>query len=538
MGCVIIQIIVTTTSSLAQTAAPALKLASFLLEDGRILHGYGMDMFRWHTDAVPYIEASANKPALYGSYIRFTDVRSRDQDRLEQLTRLHKGWSDPDSGIQAPIVPMIGLQAWSYDFQERRDTLAAAFFDILGISPQAMQQFGLERAVYDMSLFATFLQHPSLWSCVQDTLVGRGLDPRDIDLPALMAEQTEEAEYRLISLRDSALVLAADRLIDAGFQFQDLAVLDGAFDDEIREIADSVRSVPSPYLVRFMYETIDGVSRPVLYSSETFKAALRHLVELFREQGATNAEFIYHPNAGNAFNLAAWYPGDSWTDWVSPSIFHSLTSPAQWDIMEDQHDFAALRNLPVIIAESGPTNQKYRPHNTSYPGVWEDWFQPYFAFMRQSTHARAFVYIGVDWGRLDGNFSHWGDTRVIVNPDLFARWEAELSDPLYLHNEEFWSTWTSLTTGIESPPTGQTLSVWPNPSSGNVSIRWGDTRHGATLSVYNLLGQRIHSTRMPHGTHTLTWDGTTHAGEIVRPGVYLIRLDDGLDVITRTIVRN
>lgn len=339
-----------------------------------------------------------------------------------------------------PILPLMGVHTWRYDFQDRRDTLATAYFRVLGISQAMMDAAGIDKPVYSMSLFGRFQANPSLWDAVRDTLQQRGLHTQDIDLGALLADGSDEAAYRLIALRDSALVLASQRLYDRGLQFSDLAVLEGHFDAEIAELADSLKAVATPYIVRFLYETIEGVSRPVIFSRETYIAAHRRVVDIFRARGATNVEFIYHANAGNLVNLEAWYPGDAYIDWVSPSIYHSLHEENERKRANDHHAFAMQHNKPVIIAESGPTDDKYRPNNVDYPGVWEDWFAPYFDFIRSSTHVRAFIYIGVDHSLLVSDFQDWCNTRLIENPTIFAQWEAELAKPVYVHYTEFWDS--------------------------------------------------------------------------------------------------
>ncbi len=526
----------------AQNPVPHQSVADFMMTQDRILHGYGMDMFRWHTDAVPYIAASARKPVLYGSYIVLTDIRARDQNRLEQLGRLGKGWTDPDTGVQYPILPLMGFHAFHYDFQDRRDSLGAEYFRVLGISQDIMDAIGIEKASYDLSIFSKLRDNPTLWQSVRDTLEHKGLFTADIDLDALLMDGSDEAEFRIIALRDSALVLAADRMIAQGVSFSDLVVRDGLLDAEIEELADSLKATEKPYIVRYMYETIGGVSRTVIYSKETFIEAHRRVVDIFRSRGATNVEFVYHANAGNLLNLESWYPGDDYIDWVSPSIYHSLISGAELKKARDHHTFAVRHDKPVFIAESGPTDAMYRPNNIDYPGVWEDWFEPYVNFLKDSPNVKAFMYIGIDHSILTGDFQDWGNTRVIENPELFDKWQNELANPVYMHNVEFWNTWNSLATHVDGDENGpfpdSQAEVWPNPFSHSMTVKFpGLSIEPIVVDVYDLLGRRIHSSRLPAHTTSYTWDGMSNTGHRVAPGTYIVRSRSDAGVWAVPVIR-
>ena len=48
-----------------------------------------------------------------------------------------------------------------------------------------------------------------------------------------------------------------------------------------------------------------------------FVAAWRHVVDIFRAQGATNVTWVWCPNiVGPKSQLTGLYPGDNYTDWV------------------------------------------------------------------------------------------------------------------------------------------------------------------------------------------------------------------------------
>ncbi len=74
---------------------------------------------------------------------------------------------------------------------------------------------------------------------------------------------------------------------------------------------------------------------------------------------------------------------------------------------------------------------------------------------------------------------------------------------------------------------------YPNPFNPATTIPFAlDARSRVTLTVYNIMGQRIAmlvNSEMEAGQHTLTWNGMDEAGNHVSTGVYLKLLS--LDII-------
>jgi Glycosyl hydrolase family 26 len=91
-----------------------------------------------------------------------------------------------------------------------------------------------------------------------------------------------------------------------------------------------------------------------------FIAAWRHVVELFRENGATNVQWIWSPNVycNGQCPFAQFYPGDAYVDWVAldgynygPSLgvpWTSLLSVFQGSYQV----ITALTSKPLMIAET------------------------------------------------------------------------------------------------------------------------------------------------------------------------------------------
>ena len=146
-----------------------------------------------------------------------------------------------------------------------------------------------------------------------------------------------------------------------GFSLRRIA--DGAYDDYARRAARSAAAWGHPILLRFAHEMngtwypwgrgMDG-STPAVY-----RAAWRHLVQIFRSAGATNVRWVWTPNVdgGGQYPFRAYYPGDRWVDWVGLDGFN-WARRGEWESFTDlfgaSYDtLSHLTSRPMIIAETG-----------------------------------------------------------------------------------------------------------------------------------------------------------------------------------------
>ena len=70
------------------------------------------------------------------------------------------------------------------------------------------------------------------------------------------------------------------------------------------------------------------------------------------------------------------------------------------------------------------------------------------------------------------------------------------------------------------------LGLWPNPSAGQLNVRWRNLPAArATLDIYDLRGRRVRRLAvMPQRGEGLIWDGRDGAGRAVDTGTYLFVL--------------
>ena len=150
-----------------------------------------------------------------------------------------------------------------------------------------------------------------------------------------------------------------------------LAVIaSGRYDRYIRSWARGARSYGRPVLLRPMqlmngnwYPWAVGVNGN---SDEDFVRAWRHIHDIFTGEGATNVSWVWAINSfagmqGDNRNLAEFYPGDAYVDWVSMAGLNwgSSTTWGAWRTLDDLFGptYAALSEFrkPVMISEIGTT---------------------------------------------------------------------------------------------------------------------------------------------------------------------------------------
>jgi len=99
-------------------------------------------------------------------------------------------------------------------------------------------------------------------------------------------------------------------------------------------------------------------------------------------------------------------------------------------------DIAREKNKPIFISETTPRH-RYLDENLHISAMhWEDWFQPFFDHIEENQDVvKAISYINADWDA-ESMWSHWGDTRVQVNPLILERWMEKMSQPTYVNRSD------------------------------------------------------------------------------------------------------
>jgi hypothetical protein len=176
----------------------------------------------------------------------------------------------------------------------------------------------------------------------------------------------EADELDAVWSRGAVPMITWEPLSYEGRKFPLAQIQRGRYDRYIRESARAAAAWGRPILVRFAHE-MNGTWYPWARGVEgnnsyRIKAVWRRVVRLFREQGATNVQWVWTPNVntGGSFPFRDLYPGDRWVDWVGFDGFnwalrgewHSFT-----EIVDNSYEeIAKLTSLPMIVGETGSSD--------------------------------------------------------------------------------------------------------------------------------------------------------------------------------------
>jgi hypothetical protein len=167
-------------------------------------------------------------------------------------------------------------------------------------------------------------------------------------------------------------------------------VADGKQDGYIKEFAKGVKEYASPVTIRFGHE-MNGNWYPWGQRADTYKAAYRKIVTLFKEEGVSNARWMWSINAENVpvtsiSTVRQFYPGSDVVDEIGIDGFNfgepwrsfsSIFSPA--------YAVAASYGKPISISETASSEtggnkpqwirEMFSTLNTQFPLVQEViWF--------------------------------------------------------------------------------------------------------------------------------------------------------------------
>ena len=169
-------------------------------------------------------------------------------------------------------------------------------------------------------------------------------------------------------------------------------IIDGTFDADLRAYARDVKAFGAPLMMEFGTEvngnwfqwsgacnggaTTTGYGSPdVADGPERFRDAYRHIVMLFRAEGAGFVTWVFHVNGESAPDkpwnaMAAYYPGDDVVDWIGVSVYGALTPadvrkgyrPSLRSIMDGAYaELAKISTKPMALLEFGVTEYPGKP---------------------------------------------------------------------------------------------------------------------------------------------------------------------------------
>lgn len=186
-------------------------------------------------------------------------------------------------------------------------------------------------------------------------------------------------------------------------------IADGAYDPYLVAYARAVARFRQRVVISFGHE-MNGYWYSWAYthsSPASFVAAWRHVVTVFRQQGASNVTWLWQVNSASSKTgpVRDWWPGASYVNWVGVSGYYFLPNENFSYIFKPV--VASVRqftNDPVLIAEtaSAPGAGQTRRINDLFAGVRKQHYLGLVWFDHNSSGAGGGPYTGEDW-RLEGH---------------------------------------------------------------------------------------------------------------------------------------
>jgi beta-mannanase len=226
------------------------------------------------------------------------------------------------------------------------------------------------------------------------------------------------------------------------------AIASGKHDAYITQVAKAAAAYHYPFILRTLHE-MDGPWYPWGYNAEgqgninpaDFVTAWKHIVDIFRKEGATNVQFTWCLAAGildasriNQYGdiLKQLYPGDDYVDWVALDGYSNLAAtPGRTlqDVFQPTYQFLeTFTHRPIIFYEVGATE------NPNDPMTKANWITQGFLTTIPTVFPNVKV---VNWfnGHSDTNpnkpnkqIVNWA---VDTSQNALNAWKQVVSSPLY-----------------------------------------------------------------------------------------------------------
>ncbi len=175
-------------------------------------------------------------------------------------------------------------------------------------------------------------------------------------------------------------------------------IIDGQYDAQLTQWARAAKAA-GPLLIEFGTE-VNGDWFPWngKYNGgpgagpQRFRDAYRHVVDLFRREGAANITWFFHVDASGspsaAWNaMANYYPGDGYVDWLGISAYGAQSPVEDWVTFSSVFD-AGYREL-AAVAPTKPIALLEFAVTDGYPGHDKaQWIRDAFATIRSGRYPR------------------------------------------------------------------------------------------------------------------------------------------------------
>jgi mannan endo-1,4-beta-mannosidase len=232
---------------------------------------------------------------------------------------------------------------------------AAVAFAVTRFTP-TRSRFDVARATLSSS-FASYLGvyeagSPAAYRPVADFARAAGRQPNLVGYYSGWGERFAASFAETVRMHGAATIVQIDPT-DASIP----AIVAGSYDDYLRSYADSVREFGHAVVIGFGHE-MNASWYPWGYGHvppATFIAAWRHIVTLFRGQGADNVTWLWTINADNPGTGPAksWWPGPAYVTWVGIDGYYYRRSDTFATVFGQTIDqVRAFARKPVLLSET------------------------------------------------------------------------------------------------------------------------------------------------------------------------------------------
>lgn len=160
-------------------------------------------------------------------------------------------------------------------------------------------------------------------------------------------------------------------------------ILNGNYDPVLRRFAREAKATGATFFFRFDNEMNGDWSPWSAFQwgkdTDIYQAAWRHVHQIFREEGAVNAVFVWNPNNQDLppyrWNAAPlYYPGDSYVDWVGLTAYNrgDATPGDTWRGFGELYD-QAYRMSQALYPEKPLLITEFASHDS--PGNKLEWIR-------------------------------------------------------------------------------------------------------------------------------------------------------------------
>jgi mannan endo-1,4-beta-mannosidase len=225
--------------------------------------------------------------------------------------------------------------------------------------------------------------------------------------------------------------------------FRLATIAKGTYDGYLKQWASAAKAWGHPFFLRFGWEMNGNWQFP--WSAQLngnkpadYVAAWRHIHDIFVQQGATNATWVWCPNvvSGQTTPLPQVYPGDDYVDWTCLDGYNQGGSSSSWQSLAQifsgkdlggfnpKDSYGEMRTLapnkPMMLGEVASSERG---------GSKAAWIRDMLQSL-PTTYPQIKAVVWFDWNGGDPNLS-WP---VDSSADSLSAFAAGIADPTYAPN--------------------------------------------------------------------------------------------------------